>query len=110
MSTPSVQAKQATSEQERSRLVESINKNLDQWRRRIDELAVQADLAKLDVRDLARKQLDTAQNAYLAASFKLAEARKDAGVSIETLRTGLEQLLQDVKDAFEAAQAVIERG
>ena len=44
---------------------------LDQWRARIDELKVQVDLAKLDTRERATKQLDMAQNACMAAYSKL---------------------------------------
>jgi len=97
-------------EEERSRLVDSISKSLDEWRGRIDELAVQADLAKLDLRELTGKQLDIAQNACLAVHSKLAEARRDAGVSAEALRQGVDQVLRDLQGAFNAAEDVIARG
>ncbi|MGO9333006.1 MAG: hypothetical protein ACLQCU_02940 [Acidimicrobiales bacterium] len=97
-------------QEEKSQLVESMTGTLDQWRSRIDELTVQIDLAKLDARERATKQLDIAQNACLAAYSKLREARHDAAVNADTLREGVQQLLHDVKEAFEAAQAVIARG
>ena len=87
-----------------------MTETLDEWRTRIDEFKVQVDLAKLDVRERAAKQLDIAQNACLAAYSKLWEARHDAAVNADTLRDGVQRLLHDVKDAFEAAQAVIARG
>ena len=84
--------------------------SLDQWRSRIDELKVQVDLARLDTRERATKQLDIAQNACLAAYSKLREAGRDAVTNADTLREGVQKLLNDVKEAFEAAQAVITRG
>ncbi len=97
-------------EQETSQLVTSMTGSLDQWRSRIDELKVQVDLARLDTRERATKQLDIAQNACLAAYSKLREAGRDAVTNADTLREGVQKLLNDVKEAFEAAQAVITRG
>jgi len=95
---------------DKNKVVDSLTEVVDDWRARVGELRVQADLAKLDVRDRATKQLDIAQNACLAAASKLREARRDATVSAQSLSDGVRKLLQDVKDAFEAAGAVIARG
>ena len=97
-------------QEDKTQLVESMVGTLDQWRSRIDELKVQADLAKLDARERATKQLDIAQNACLAAYSKLREARHDAAVNADTFRDIVQKLLHDVGEAFEAAQAVIARG
>ena len=87
--------------------VDSMTGTLDEWRARIDELMVQADLAKLDVREQATKQLEIAQNACLAAYASLRDAGRDATTNVDTFRDGVQKLLQDVKAAFDAAQAVI---
>ena len=100
----------SSEERERSELVEAMTGTLDQWKARIDELKVQLDLAKLDSRERATKQLDIAQNVCLAAYSKLREAHHDAHVNADSLRAGIQQLLDDLKEAFEAAQAVITRG
>jgi len=97
-------------DRETTQVVNSMTGTLDLWRARIDELKVQADLAKLETRERATKQLDIAQNACLAAYSKLREAGRDAAVNADTLRDGVQKLLQDVRSAFEAAQAVITRG
>ena len=47
-------------EQQKSEVVDSMTGTLDQWKARIDELKVQVDLAKLDARERATKQLDIA--------------------------------------------------
>ncbi len=100
----------AVPEEETAEVMESVNRTLEEWRARIDELKVQAELAKLDVRERATKQLELAQNVCLAAFSKLSDARHDATANADTLREGFQQLLQDIKKAFEAAQAVITRG
>lgn len=96
--------------EDKEHVVEDMTSRLDQWRGRIDELKVQVDLAKLDVRGQAQKQVEVAQNACLAAYSKLKDARRDATENAQTLRQGVEKLLEDIKKAFEAAQAVITRG
>ncbi len=106
MSNPSNTA----NDRETTQVVNSMTGTLDLWRARIDELKVQADLAKLETRERATKQLDIAQNACLAAYSKLREAGRDAAVNADTLRDGVQKLLEDVRSAFEAAQAVITRG
>ncbi len=103
-------ANDATTANDTSKFVEAMTETLDQWRGRIDQLKVQADLAKLDAREMATKQLDIAQNACLAAYAKLRDAGRDATANTDSLREGLQKVLEDVKAAFEAAQAVISRG
>ena len=88
-------------------IVAAMTRVLDSWRARIDELRVQMDLAKLDVRGQASSQLEVAQNACLAAYAKLREAGRDATENTCTLRQGVEKLVQDVKAAIEAAQSVL---
>ena len=47
--------------EEQEQLIDSMTGTLDQWRSRIDELRVQADLAKLDARERATKQPETSR-------------------------------------------------
>ena len=62
--------------------VERLERLLDEWRGRIDELLVQADLASKDVSESVRAQATAAQNAYLAARNQLARIPKDAGSNL----------------------------
>ena len=82
---------------------------LDDWKTRIDELRVQVDLAKLDLRDEAAKQLDLARTVNSAAASKLRDAYQDAAGTAETLRLGVHEFLHDINEAFDAVQAVISR-
>ena len=82
---------------------------LDDWRTRIDEIRVQVDLAKRDLRDEAEKQLDLARTVNSVAAVKLRDAYRDAAGTAETLRLGVHEFLHDLNEAFDAVQAVIER-
>jgi hypothetical protein len=95
--------------QDRGDLLQQLGNALDGWRAKIDELRVQLDLADLDVRDEIRKRLDTAQNVYLAARSRLSDAQKDAGANLGTVRQGVEQLLGDLRQAYDSAEAVVRR-
>ena len=107
--TTATRSAKSGSQEAKSRVAEVLSEAIEAWRVRIDHLKVQADLAKLDARDQATKQLDLAQNACLTASTRLREAHLDATVSVEDLGDGVRRVLEDVKRAFEAAQAAIAR-
>ena len=96
--------------EDKEQAFDSISGTLDQWKARIDELKVKADLAKLDVREEAEKKLEIAQNVCLAAYSKLRDARHDAAASADSVRESVDLLVHDIKEAFDAAQAVIRRG
>ena len=89
--------------------VERLERLLDDWRGRIDELLVQANLASKDVSETVRAQANTAQNALLAAKNQLAKIPKDAGSNIGSLKSGVEKLLDDIRNAYESAEATIRR-
>jgi len=89
--------------------VDEVMRRLDAWKTRIDELRVQVDLAKLDLREEAEKQLGLAQNVNHVAASKLRVAYEDAAGSADTLRRGLHEFLHDVDEAFDAVQAVLSR-
>ncbi len=86
-----------------------ITRTLDEWRARIDELIVQAELASLDIREEVRTRLGITENVYLAARSRLSEAHRDAGSNVTSLHKGLDQLLQDLRHAYESAEAVVKR-
>jgi hypothetical protein len=87
--------------------VDEVMQRLGDWRARIDELRVQVDLAKLDMRDEAAKQLDLARNVNAAAASKLRVAYHDAVANAEGLRHGIHEFLNDLNEAFDAVQGVI---
>jgi len=93
---------ESAQEQKKEEVVDSMTGTVDQWKARIDELKVQADLAKLDARERATKQLEIAQNACLAAYSKLRDAGHDVAVNADTLKDGVQKLLEDIKNAFDA--------
>jgi hypothetical protein len=82
---------------------------VEQWRARVDEVRVQLDLAKLDLRDQAARQLELANDANFAASAKLRDAYRDARTTAEALQKGIEELIDDVKGAFVAVERVLEQ-
>jgi len=89
--------------------VDRLERLLDDWRGRIDELLVQADLASKDASEEVRSRAAAAENAYLAAKARLSEIPKDAGANFGSLRTGVEKLIDDVRLAYESAAAALRR-
>lgn len=89
--------------------VARLERLLDEWRGKIDELLVQVDLASKDVSDDVRSRTTAAENAYLAAKSKLQEIPKDAGSSLGSLRDVVEMLLDDLRQAYLSAEAAVRR-
>ena len=106
---PGTTAEEEVSPDEIAR-VNEVMRRLDAWKTRIDELRVQVDLAKLDLREEAAKQLDLARNVNHVAASKLRVAYEDAASNADTLRQGVHEFLHDVDETFDAVQAVISRG
>jgi len=90
--------------------VERLERLLDEWRGKIDELLVQVDLGSKDVSEDVRDRATAAQNAYLAAKNKFREIPKDAGSNLGSLRAGVDKLLDDLRQAYQSAEAAIRRG
>jgi hypothetical protein len=82
---------------------------VDRWKTRVDEIRVQLDLAKLDLRDHATRQLELARNANFAATPMLRAAYRDATATAQALQNGVDELIDDVKAAFAAMQEVLDR-
>jgi hypothetical protein len=86
--------------------VQRFGNRLEVWRAKVDELEVQAALAGLEAGDEVRERLVLAENVFLAARSKLSVSEIETD---EGLRHLLEGLAGDLRDAFQAAQAVLER-
>ena len=82
---------------------------LDDWHARIDELKVQVDLARLDVREDLARRTEVAENVYLAVRSRLSDARDDTGKTAATLRQSVDQLLLDLRRVYDDAEAVVKR-
>jgi outer membrane protein TolC len=71
---------------------------------------VQFDLAGHEVRDRVRKNIDLAENVYLAARSRLSDAHHDVHAEVKTICDGTESLIRDLQQAVEAAEAAFHRG
>ena len=89
--------------------IDRLERLLEEWRGKIDELLVQVDLASKDISEDVRSRATAAENAYLAAKNKLSEIPKDAGSNLGSLRTGVEKLLDDLRQAYQSAEAAVRR-
>jgi len=89
--------------------IDRLERLLEEWRGKIDELLVQVDLASKDVSEDVRKRATAAENAYLAAKNRLREIPKDAGSNVALLRGGVEKLFDDLRQAYQSAEAAVLR-
>ncbi len=90
-------------------VIDRLERLLEEWRSKIDELLVQADLGSKEASEEVRASAAGAENAYLAAKARLGEIPKDAGSNLGSLRAGVEKLIDDVRQAYQAAEAALRR-
>ena len=88
---------------------ERLQKELTEWRARIDELIVQLDLASMDVRDELSRRLGSATNAGLAALSGLGQLRDDVAANLPSPRETVGDVLRDLQRTYQQARAAIER-
>jgi hypothetical protein len=88
---------------------EQLDRVLEEWRARIDELKVQFNLASLDGREDVAKRIETTENVFLAVRSHLSDARADTGKNLVGLRHSIDQLLGDLRLAYDDAEAVLKR-
>lgn len=90
--------------------LEQLGSTLGEWRRRIDELLVQVDLAALDVRDELRSRINLIENAYLAAKSQFEKVGKDVEANEGSARERLHRLFSDLRQVYDATEAAVRRG
>jgi len=96
-------------ESRRADPAERLQRELTEWRARIDELIVQLDLASMDLRDELSKQLGSAANAGLAALSGLGQLRDDLATDLPSPRQTVGDVLHDLQRTYAQARAAIDR-
>jgi len=89
--------------------IDRLERLLQEWRGKIDELLVQVDLASKDISEDVRSRAAAAENAYLAAKSKLREIPREASSNMRSLRSGVELQLDDLRLAYQSAEAAVRR-
>jgi hypothetical protein len=110
MATTTDKGSDATEGTDGDTTIERLERVLEEWRARIDDLLVQADLASKDVSEAVRDKAAVAENAYLAAKNRLREMPHDAGANLGSMRDGFDKLVDDMRQAYQSAESVIRRG
>ena len=82
---------------------------LAQWEGRIDDLEVQLHLGALEAHDRLAPLVETLRNRWLDAQSELGGGASAAADVVDTLRTGLEQAMKDVRRAVLDAAKVATR-
>lgn len=72
---------------------------IDQWEGRIDDLEVQLHLGELELSDRLAPLVETLRNRWLDAKEQVGLTSSTATDVVETLRSGLEQAMDDIRTA-----------
>jgi hypothetical protein len=89
---------------------ETVGSTLDAWRARIDNLWVQADLARMEGRDEVRASIEEADRVWQTTRERLAIVSDEAGDVGGALVEGLRAARSDLGAAVELAEERIEAG
>jgi chromosome segregation ATPase len=77
---------------------------LDQWKGRIDELEVQMHLGRMEAEDQMEPMIEQLRNRWLDAREQLGQAGSMAGDVFGTLRSGMEQAMDQLLDGMRTAR------
>lgn len=100
-----LEAKIAELEAEQSRLYEQLAEaQLDQWKGRLEDLEVQAQLGAMDANDRVHAVVQQARERWSEAKVQLTGKTSRAGDVVETVRNGLETALGDIRRALVEAR------
>jgi hypothetical protein len=89
---------------------ETMRSMLEAWRARIDNLWVQADLGRMEVRDEVRAALTDADRAWQTSRDRLLGAAAETGDVRDALVEGLESARSDLSAAVALAEERMEAG
>ena len=94
----------------RKEIADKLEKELADWRTRLDELRVKASLGKMELRDREKKLLDEFQPAYEIAMKKLGEAKDLAGSEAKAMKAGLEAGWKELRKTYESVRGAQKKG
>lgn len=77
---------------------------LDQWYGRIEDIKVQAHLAAMDTNDRVTALVDQLRHRWLDARSQMEGTTTAASEVVDSVRKGIEELLQDVRHALVEAK------
>lgn len=83
---------------------ERLERELADWKRRLEELRVKANLGAKELRQKEREVIDAFEPAYEAAMKRLGEVKDAAGAEAKAARTGLEAGWRELRRAWEEAR------
>jgi chaperonin cofactor prefoldin len=76
-----------------------VRAQLDQWAGRIEDLEVQLHLGTLELRDRLTPVVDELRNAWNATRTQVTSTSSSAGEALDTVRSGLEKAMADIRQA-----------
>lgn len=88
----------------RKEIADRLEKELADWRAKLDQLRVKASLGRMELRDRERELLDEFQPAYERAMHKLGELRGAAGEEVKAVRAGLEAGWKELRATYESVR------
>ena len=86
---------------------ELVRAQRDQWQNRIEDLEVQFHLGAMEANDRAKTLLEELRSRWAEVRSQVDEASSTASGVTETMRTGLESAVRDLRKALLDSKALI---
>lgn len=85
-------------------LADRFQKELTEWRTKLDELRVRASLGKLELRDKEREWMDRFEPAFRTAMQKLSDVKDEADDRSVALRAGIEAGWKELRATYRSVR------
>jgi hypothetical protein len=86
-----------------------LGRALAEWRGRIDELIVHAELTELPTRESVFARLEVTESVYLAGRTRIGAVLRDTSSDATEVRENVNEFLFELRQTYEAANEVFQR-
>jgi len=90
---------------DKEKLIETMNSEMQNWQGKLDELKVQANLGKAELRDAVQPTIDNIEIELDNLGKRMKELQETSGDALEDLKTGANTALDAIIKSFKEAYA-----
>ena len=90
---------------DKDKLIETMNNEMQNWQSKLDELKVQANLGKAEIRDAVQPTIDNIEKELDNLGKRMKEFQETSGDALEDIKAGANIALDAIIESFKEASA-----
>ncbi len=90
---------------DKEKIIETMKSEMQNWHSKLDELKVQANLGKTELRNAVQPAIDNIEIELGKLGKRMKEFQETSGDALEDIKTGVNTALDTIKKSFKEASA-----